>query len=363
MDEVEVRELRYFIAVAEELNFTRAAARLGMAQPPLSAAISKLERKLGVSLLERTSRRVALTPAGSVLLEQGRIALGGVAAAIERARRAAARPDRLTVAVKPGAGTHLLREIIRRCAGNALVPEVNLLFGHPGGPAAAIRGGRADVAILRAPFDQRGLDTELLLTEPRIAVLPADHRLACRRELRHADLAGEPMPRWAGPANPAAAAYWTGADTPPGLGPGPGPAESPDLAAPGPARDDDTGWPAGTPPGPEINDINQLLDAVAIGGAVAYVPVSFADQYRRAELAFVPVVDLSPSQVVAAWPDTSRSGAVAAFVRTAADVAADHAEADITLLNGRACRIAEARADDFGGRAGHRWAGRGGPRP
>src|SRR6476661_4559514 len=73
MDDLELRELRYFIAVAEELNFTRAAMRLGMAQPPLSAAIGKLERKLGVTLLERTSRRVALTPAGTVLLEQGRI--------------------------------------------------------------------------------------------------------------------------------------------------------------------------------------------------------------------------------------------------------------------------------------------------
>ncbi len=88
MDEIELRELRYFIAVAEELNFTRAAARLGMAQPPLSAAIGKLERKLGVRLLERTSRRVALTPAGAVLLEQGRVAVEGVGAAIQRARAA-----------------------------------------------------------------------------------------------------------------------------------------------------------------------------------------------------------------------------------------------------------------------------------
>jgi len=78
--------------------------------------------------------------------------------------------------------------------------------------------------------------------------------------------------------------------------------------------------------GPGINDINQLLDAVALGGAVAYVPVSLADQLRRKELRFVPVSDLSPSHVVAAWPDTSRSRTVAAFVRTAAEVA-DHAPA------------------------------------
>jgi DNA-binding transcriptional LysR family regulator len=307
MDQVELRELRYFIAVAEELNFTRAAARLGLAQPPLSAAIGKLERKLGVMLFERTSRRVTLTPAGTILLEQGRIAVEAAGAAVERARRAGAQPGRLTVAVKPGTGTNLLQKIMRRCAQDPQVPDVHLLFGHPGGPAAAVRGGAADVAILRAPFDQRGLDTELLLTEPRVAVLPAHHPLAGRAELCRADLAGEPMPRWAARKGTepdlAAAAYWTG------------------------------GNPAAEAPlGPEINDISQLLDAVALGNAVAYVPASLADQYRSAPgLAFAPVTDLSPSEVLAAWPDASRSRAVAGFVRAAIEVAASHAEQPAAL--------------------------------
>jgi DNA-binding transcriptional LysR family regulator len=295
---IDLESIRRFIVVAEELNFTRAAARLGLAQPPLSAAIGKLERKLGVRLLERTSRQVSLTPAGAILLEQGRIAVEAATAAVERTRRAGTQPARLTVAVKPGTGTDLIQKILQRCARDPQVPEVHLLFGHPGGPAAAARGGTADVAILRAPFDRRGLDTELLLTEPRIAVLPAGHRLAGRAVLRRADLAGEPMPHWAGQRDPAAAAYWTGGD-----------------------------HAAETPPGPEINDISQLLDAVALGNAVAYVPVSLAGQYRSAPgLVFVPVTDLSPSEVMAAWPDTSRSRAVAAFVRAAAEVAASHTE-------------------------------------
>ncbi len=214
MDEVELRELRYFIAVAEELNFTRAAARLGMTQPPLSAAIAKLERQLGVRLLDRTSRRVTLTSAGAVLLEHGRIAIETAAAAIERARRAGTQPARLTLAVKPNAGTELIRQIVRRCAQDQQIPEVRILFGHPGGPAAAVRSGAADVAVLRTPFDSRGLDTELLLTEPRVAVLPAGHPLATRPQLRRADLTGQPMPHWAGPPDPVAAAYWTGTDTP-----------------------------------------------------------------------------------------------------------------------------------------------------
>jgi DNA-binding transcriptional LysR family regulator len=120
------------------------------------------------------------------------------------------------------------------------------------------------------------------------------------------------MPRWAGHNDPAAAAYWSGTDVPPG--PSPAACASP---------------PAPHQAGPEINDITQLLDAVALGNAVAYVPASTADQHRRADLAFVPVTDLSPSLLVAAWPDTSRSHAVAAFVRAAADVAADHAEGSL----------------------------------
>jgi DNA-binding transcriptional LysR family regulator len=309
----ELELIRRFVVVAEELNFTRAAARLGLAQPPLSAAIAKLERKLGVTLLERTSRRVTLTPAGAVLLEQGRIAIEAACAAVERTRRAGTEPARLTVAVKPGTGTDLLQQIILRCARDPQVPEVRLLFGHPGGPAAAVRAGTADVAILRAPFDQRALDTEPLRTEPRVAVLPAHHHLASRTELHRADLAGEPMPRWAGHPNPASAAHWTGH---------PDPASAAHWTGhPDPAR------AAEPPPGPEINDISQLLDAVALGDAVAYVPVSLADQYRSAPgVVFLPVADLSPSETVVAWPAGSRSRAVAAFVRAAIEVAARRTE-------------------------------------
>ncbi|MGH3375334.1 MAG: LysR family transcriptional regulator, partial [Actinoallomurus sp.] len=88
MDPVETRELTYFVTVAEELSFTRAAERLQIAQPPLSRAIQRLERRMGVRLLERTSRSVTLTPAGEVLLREGRRALDATAAAVRRAQRA-----------------------------------------------------------------------------------------------------------------------------------------------------------------------------------------------------------------------------------------------------------------------------------
>jgi hypothetical protein len=133
-------------------------------------------------------------------------------------------------------------------------------------------------------------------------VLPANHRLARRRRLRRADLTGEPMPRWPEPVDAATAAYWTGSDSAGAFS------------------------PADTPEGPVISDIHQLLDVVALGQAVAFVPVWFAHRLSCAELAFVPVTDLTPSEVVAAWPDTCRSRAVAAFVRAAAEAAADRPE-------------------------------------
>src|SRR6266545_7645628 len=101
-DRIETRELAYFVAVAEELHFGRAAQRLGIAQPPLSRAIQQLERRVGVALLERGSRGVALTPAGAVLLREGRRALDAVAAATRRAQRAGTSDPRLVLVTKAG---------------------------------------------------------------------------------------------------------------------------------------------------------------------------------------------------------------------------------------------------------------------
>ena len=308
MDDVEVRELRYFIAVAEELNFTRAARRLGMAQPPLSAAIGKLERKLGVRLLDRTSRRVTLTAAGAMLLSEGRTAVQNLGAVVQHVRRQALPDEVLTVVVKAGDGTGLVKQIARRCAANPQGPEVRIMFGRAGDMTAAVRDGVADAAILRAPFDCCGLDTEMLVTEPRVAALPSGHRLAGRREIRRADLAGEPMPRWGYPAGTAALAFWTGTDTQPGP-------EAPALSDPG--NDPDRA-------GPLVSDMNQLLDAVALGQAVAFVPASVASRHAVPDLAFVPVTDLSPSTMMAAWPENSTSPAIARLLRAAAEVAVPH---------------------------------------
>jgi LysR family transcriptional regulator, benzoate and cis,cis-muconate-responsive activator of ben and cat genes len=146
MDELETRELRYFIAVAEELHFGRAAERLGMAQPPLSRAVRQLERRLGVTLFERTSRAVRLTPAGEVLLSEGRHALDAMAAATRRAQRAGQDDPRLILATKSSGGDLLARILAAFEAEPESVP-VDIVFSADA-RAAMVRDGRADVALL-----------------------------------------------------------------------------------------------------------------------------------------------------------------------------------------------------------------------
>lgn len=302
MSEVELRELRYFVAVAQELNFSRAAQRLGMAQSPLSKAISRLESRLGLRLLERTTRQVTLTAAGAALLGEAPRVLAAAEAAVARAKRAAHDRPRLMVALKPGGDGGLLRDILAAYQSPDFLPAEATIVSW-GGPSALVRTGAADVALLRSPFDPDGLEIEELLTEPRVAVLPAGHRLASRSRLRRADLSGEPLPRWSD-ADAATTAYWSGRDPQ-------------SLAA---------AWPDCEPPppdtaGPLVSDLPQLLETIALNQAVAFLPASTAARYPRADLVYRPVTGLSPSIVAVAWQQGSRSPSIAAFVRAAVEVA------------------------------------------
>ncbi len=279
---VETRELRYFVAVAEELHFGRAAQRLGIAQPPLSRAISQLERRVGVALLARTSRSVTLTPAGEVLLHEGRAALDAVAAAEHRARRAGqatAGAAGVVLAAKAGASSELLAKLLDAYAAEPGSVPVEVVLSGPGEQAGLLRDGRADVAVLHHPFDDTaGFDTEALATEGQVAVLPAGHPLSTRAELRLADLADVPdlpQPRWPRPDG-------TYADG----------------------------------PGPQVQSQTQLLQLVALGRTVLVVPDSARSQLHEGLVA-VPVVDAPEVTTDIAGPPNSRSRAVADLVRTA----------------------------------------------
>ncbi|MBQ0888391.1 LysR family transcriptional regulator [Streptomyces sp. RM72] len=282
MAELETRELEYFVAVAEELHFGRAAAGLAIAQPALSKAIRRLESRLGVRLLERSSRHVALTAAGETLLHHGRHALNAVGAAAEKTRRAGDQRDHLRLVIKPGGDANLLSGILAAYAGRPDAGRVDILFGGATDRADHVRDGRADVALLYAPFDDMtGLDHETLLVEGRVAILPPDHRLASRSAVTLADLAQETLPRWKG-------VRWTGAPE------------------------------AGQ--GPEVTDAAEVLHMIRLGRTVALLPRSLA-QPMRPDLVYRPVTDAPDSELVLAWSQDDRRTMVASFITAAVDAA------------------------------------------
>ena len=195
---LETRELRYFLAVAEELHFGRAAERLGMAQPPLSRAIRQLEQRLGVPLLNRSTRHVSLTAAGAVLAEEGPAALTSIEAMARRAQRAGVARSRLVLALKADSDAGLLPDALAEYESGGARPSPELLLGGWGDQARMLRDGRADVACCMRPSMRAASTSQPLLSEPRVLALAAGHRLARRRRLTLADLASEPFPRWEG---------------------------------------------------------------------------------------------------------------------------------------------------------------------
>jgi DNA-binding transcriptional LysR family regulator len=288
MSDLEVRQLRYFVAVAEELHFGRAAERLGMAQPPLSRAIREMERHLGVELLQRTTRRVTLTAAGETLLDDARRALDAVTSAERRARNAGRTVPALRVALKADYDAGMLPHILNAFQLDSAAMPVDLLLGGRDEQAPALRDGRADVALLFLPTDTRGLDIEPLLTEPRLAALAATDPLAARTSLTLSDLAGRLLPDGA-------------------------PAES-------------GGMPAAesrSVPRRSTLDLPQIFSLVEVGSIVWFPPLSLVRRHVRPGIAYREVNDLADSTLAVGWPSDSHSAAVAAFVRAAVAVAAE----------------------------------------
>ncbi len=192
---MELRHLRYFVAVAEQRHFGRAAERLHMAQPPLSQQIRQLEAELGVTLLSRTTRRVDLTPAGAAYLERARDILAAVdAAADEVGRVAAGRTGRLAIGCVGSATYSLLPALARTL--RAELPDVD--FGFQGemlspDQAAALRDGTLDLALMRRIEDSGGLTIGEIRRDRLLVAVPKGHRFAARRRLRLADLDGEDL--------------------------------------------------------------------------------------------------------------------------------------------------------------------------
>lgn len=294
MNQIESRPLRYFVAVAEELNFGRAAERLGIAAPALSRAIAQLEEQLGVRLFDRSTRHVRPTEAGLVLFEQAAPALDALDAAARRAQRAAGPRRRLVLTLKADVEGGLLEPILAAYRQEPEAVPLEVSLSDLGGGAQLLRDGRADVALIFAEFDPEGLDFELLREEPLVAALAAGHPLAAAESIATADLADDHA---VGPTG----MLW---------------------------------WPAGLSEPPPFDDLGQMIQLIELGELVAFLPVSVAARYPRPGLVTRPLADVPPGRLVVAWPRSATSPATAAFVRAAVDVAALAADGVPALRSG-----------------------------
>ncbi|MCR3750780.1 LysR substrate-binding domain-containing protein [Lentzea californiensis] len=192
---MELRHLRYFVAVAEERHFGRAAARLHMAQPPLSQQIQQLEAELGVTLLHRTTRKVDLTDAGAVYLERARAVLAAVDDAGAEARRVADGLQGRLVVGCVGSATYSLLPAFARALREEL-PAVDFVFrGEMLAPdqLESLLARRIDLALLRPPVEDPAVRVSAVRRDRLIVALPEDHRLARRKRLKMADLREEDL--------------------------------------------------------------------------------------------------------------------------------------------------------------------------
>ncbi|WP_326666018.1 LysR substrate-binding domain-containing protein [Streptomyces sp. NBC_00385] len=284
--DLDLRKLRYFVAVADKLHFGRAADELHIAQPVLSRQIRALEKDLGTPLLTRDSHGVALTDAGRQLLTDA----GPLLASAHAVRR------RVTLAARDSR-----RIMVGFRAGIAVAPAVRLFADrHPDvlvdmqriewdDQAPMLLDGRIDVGYVRLPMDEAGLRVAALYTEPRVAVLPAGHELAGREQITEADLAGEPL-------------IWHG----------------------------DTSTQPTRRPHPNagylVRGVDETLEHVAAGRGISFLARSATVFYSHPNISYVPVLDLASDQVCLAVAEAHNSPVVDDFFLAAQEAAEITAE-------------------------------------
>lgn len=300
--DVHLRNLRYFVAVAEELHFSRAAERLHVSQPALSKQIRQLERQLRFELFRRDRRRVELTGAGETLLPAARALLAAWEASLREASvRASEEGKLLRVGFQTSVGGGLYQDIAGRFAESHPDWRLELRLHDWSDPTSGLLDRSADVAFLWLPTGaDDAIDVEPIRSERRFVALPAGHRLARRRALQLADLLDEPfvaMPKEAGPLRD----YWL-------------------------AIDERGGRPALI--GAEAATPDETFEAVASGHGVHLIADGNAAVYARPGIVYRPVIDLEPCQLAVAWRRGDRRAAVRDLVGAAVDVAASsHAQA------------------------------------
>ncbi|MEV6566981.1 LysR family transcriptional regulator [Streptomyces kronopolitis] len=261
--DLDLRRLRYFVAVAEHRHFGRAAQALFLAQPVLSRHIRAFEQELGFALFTRTTRSVELTPAGRQLYEEAPRITTVVDAALRRVEEAARGEQRLIVAFSPG--LHV-SDAIRTFTARHPEVEIDVFPLRWWEQDAPLRDGRAHVGYLRRPFDDAGLRTVPIGHETKVACLPVTHPLAGRPTLTSADLDGEPIL---------------------------------DVRT------------------RRTSSLEEKFELIASGQGIALVPVSVAGAYSRPDLVYLPVTDAPPVGTCLAAPESSTAGPVQDFLAIA----------------------------------------------
>jgi DNA-binding transcriptional LysR family regulator len=289
--DVHVRDLRYFLEVARQLHFTRAAETLYISQPALSKQIRALERQLRVTLFDRERGDVRLTRAGAELVPYAE----QMTESWERAKRSLAKASDCTLLIgmhtSPGRG--LLPKVRARMVASCPDVELELRQVAWGDRSAGLSDRSTDAAFVWLPLPQPPYRWVSVAREPRLVALPNDHRLAARRSVSMADLADEPflaLPESAG----ALRDYWLALD----------------------AR-------AGRPVriGAEINDTEETYEAVASGIGVCLLAGGNAPIFARGDVTMLPVRDLSPSELVLAWNERHCPPLLETFVELCRQVA------------------------------------------
>lgn len=293
---MESRLLVYFVAVAEELHFGRAARRLNISQPPLSQQIIQLEEKLGIKLFTRTRRRVELTPAGQVLLEDARKILALTGEAGRRALRAGkGETGRIAVGYIGSANYSILPDLIREFRKRFPEVELSLAELNTSQQIEALRDGRIHAGFMRPPrgIENIGLSFETVLQESLVAALPVNHKLKSRTSIPLKMLAREPfvmIPRSRGPGFFDQIIAMCQAE-----------GFSPDIVL-------------------EASQFHTIIGMVAAGVGVAVVPASM-QRSRMKGVAFRPLENAPETALSMAWSSESKSPVLSKFINVARELA------------------------------------------
>ncbi|MET7995759.1 LysR family transcriptional regulator [Amycolatopsis sp. NPDC005232] len=298
MADPEMRLLRYFVAVAEERHFGRAAERLHIAQPPLSQQIRKLEHQLGVELIDRSRRPIELTDAGEALFQEARLALVHSERAFAAARRAATgHLGHVRIGALQAAVNSMLSYVIREHRRE--YPDVTLDLAELGTreQTAQLLEHKLDIGFLRGPVDEPTLTVETLIEDPLAAVVPDEHPLSSAGLIDPALLADEPLVLWT--RTPATTMF----------------ADVVELFR----RHDIQPRVA-----VESSRIQTILALVAAGTGIAVLPTSFVNLGRHG-VRFIPLREPLPYRPLAlAWRADDQSPSITGFVTVARKATSDY---------------------------------------